>query len=399
LVLLALVLLLLIFSKYILPNVLSIFLSRYTLGDKINTLYSLDMPTKIRSSFLVGLIVGDNFNGNINDILCPNNIIYFGLLLFSLLALFRYRYTILIMINNQENYFYFNLINRLLLFRHIIFSSLILIYFLYSYINLNIEFKEMFKLFDLLFSKNFFIIDFVNDKLGLNIYFADETNETDRTHYVRNENEEYSEDNKDSDKNESNSSDSDPARKREVSPNTVIVDEIPEIIPDDIISESEFDSADDEDVSDYDDSDNNDASEEDGDNPEFSQKSEDVMKTKSYLNSLISHIKDSRDAINEAVKDIQINLSKNSEIENIYSDDNNKPKSLKRGREDDEMDVDIPSSKKIRFIDAEAKERYEEDMQIVIERTKTLEKYSKNYTTAKSKLRDLTGSIDSNDNT
>ena len=37
LVLLALVLLLLIFSKYILPNVLSIFLGRYTLGDKMNS--------------------------------------------------------------------------------------------------------------------------------------------------------------------------------------------------------------------------------------------------------------------------------------------------------------------------------------------------------------------------
>jgi len=256
----------------------------------------------------------------------------------------------------------------------------------------------MFKLFDLLFSKNFFIIDFVNDKLGFNIYFADETNETDRTHYVRNENEEYSEDNKESDKNENNSSDSDPAKKREESPNTVIVDQIPEKIPDDIISESEFDSADDEDVSDYDDSDNNDASEDDGDNPEFSQKSEDVMKTKSYLNSLISHIKDSKDAINEAVTDIHKNLSQNSQIEDIYSEDNNKPKSLKRAREDDEMDVDRPSSKKIRFIDADAKERYEEDMQIVVEKTKTLEKHSKNYIIAKSKLRDLTGSNDSNEN-
>jgi F0F1-type ATP synthase membrane subunit b/b' len=37
LVLLALVLLLLIFSKFILPNILSIFLSRHTLGDKMNS--------------------------------------------------------------------------------------------------------------------------------------------------------------------------------------------------------------------------------------------------------------------------------------------------------------------------------------------------------------------------
>src|ERR1700734_3130965 len=125
------------------------------------------------------------------------------------------------MIYKKENSFNFNLINRLFLVRHILFSSLILIYFLYSYINLNLEFKEMLKFLDILFSKNFFIIDFVNDKLGLNINFIDETNETDRTHYVRNENEEYSEDNKDSDKNEGNSSDSDPAKKRDVSPNTV----------------------------------------------------------------------------------------------------------------------------------------------------------------------------------
>lgn len=344
----------------------------------------------LRHSIFFGLIAEDNFNGNIKDILCHYNIILYAIIFFSLVVLFRYRYIIWIMIYNKENSFYINLLNRLFLLRHILFSSLILIYFLYSYINLNIEFKEMFKLFDLLLSKKFFIIDFVNDKLGLNIYFIDETNETDRTHYVRNENEEHSGDYKDSDNNNSNSSDSDPAKKRDVSPNTVMIDELPERIPDDIISESEFDSADDEDVSDYED-DNNEPNEKNGYNPEFSQKSEDIMKTKSYLNSCIANINDAKDAINEAIDDINRNISKNSHVDDNYSVDNNKPKSLKRAREDDEMDIDTPSSKKIRFNDPKDKERFEADMQIVNERKKKLDVFMADYRTSENRLEKLRG--------
>jgi len=58
---------------------------------------------------------------------------------------------------------------------------------MYSYINLNIDFKEMYKLFDLLFTKNTIFIDYVNNKLGLNIFFIDRSNNTNYASYGDND--------------------------------------------------------------------------------------------------------------------------------------------------------------------------------------------------------------------
>lgn len=172
------------FNKIIIIN--NLFNGIFYFVKSLKRINSKDLIIKcswLPFNFEINLEEKTNFS--ISNIIFNFNFIFILLIFFSFIALYRYRYFIWILINSREKNFsvnkfvFMNKLNGFYYLRYILFSSFFVLYFIYAYINLNIDFKEMYKLFDLLFSKNTMLIDYVNNKFGLNIYFMDNTDPLD----------------------------------------------------------------------------------------------------------------------------------------------------------------------------------------------------------------------------
>jgi hypothetical protein len=265
--------------------------------------------------------------------------------------------------------------------------------------NLNIDFKEIYKILELIFSREVMFMDYVNNKFGLDIYYIDNRN---NTSYATDENNDGTEDMQDVVHNNSSNNNNNNSHANENqennAPSPVVLSYIPRKI--DLHLSDTDDSADDEDV----DSDSSAGESKDkADNPEYSKKSKRLEEAKRAKNQTKDVLRDDVDGYNEAVGDARKNLRKNArvteEVDQVVV-----PNPLKRGREDS-PDNNVPDYvvenrrvKKARFRTDRAKYEFLNDMSIAEEKKrvafKTLERLEKDV----ERLKGLTKSEDSQDN-
>jgi hypothetical protein len=273
--------------------------------------------------------------------------------------------------NNKYSFKY--VLNRLFILRHLLFSSLFVFYFIYSYMNLNIDFKEIYKIFELIYSREIMFMDYLNNKFGLDIYYIDNTN---NTNYATNDNNDGTEDMQDVvnndgtenmqnvvNNNSSNNNDNNTQTNNNQvnnAPSPVILINEPTLIdPDRVVSASE-ESADDDDLGDS-------SSGDESDNPEFSKTSMLLQEAKAAKNDRKVVARDLIEEHNDAVIDAQNNLNRNGTL----SDGVQRvliPNPNKRSREegsddgaDDYILADRPI-KRARFRDEASKQEYLKDL-------------------------------------
>jgi hypothetical protein len=267
--------------------------------------------------------------------------------------------------------------------------------------NLNIDFKEIYKILELMFSREVMFMDYVNNKFGLDIYYIDNRN---NTNYATDDNNDGTEDMQDVVHNNSSNNNNNNSHANENqdnnAPSPVILNSIPRKI--ELNLSDTDDSADDEDV----DSDTDSSageSKDKADNPEYSKKSKRYEEAIRAKNQTKDVLRDDVDGYNEAVGDARKNLRKNARVI-VEVDQVAVPNPLKRGREDS-PDNNLPDYvienrpvRKARFRTYRAKYEFLNDLSIAEEKkkvaTKTLERLEKDV----ERLKGLTKSEDSQDN-
>jgi hypothetical protein len=277
--------------------------------------------------------------------------------------------------NNKYSFNY--ILNRFYILRHILFSSLFILYFIYTYLNLNIDFKGIYKIFELIFSREIMFMDYINNKFGLDIYYIDKTN---NTNYASNQNNDPTQNNQhavnnDSSNNNNNSSASN-ENGEDNAPSPVSIDNLPS--PINIVVSDEEDSACDDDLRDIESDETTDyesAHDSDSDtnnNPEYSKKARRLEEERMIKNSHKGELRDNLDGYHEAVADINNNVKKNATIITEVVETRVPKTTLKRGREDstemEEEKVETRVTKKARFHDHKSKQEYLNDLKIAEEK-------------------------------
>jgi hypothetical protein len=126
---------------------------------------------------------------NIINMIYNFNIISVLLIFFIFIILYRYYNNILTFLNEiKENfsvnkYIYIDMLNRSFILRYILFTSFFLFYFIYYYISLNVDIKEILKLFELLFTKDNMFIDYFKNIFSIDIYTIDPPKNIDYASY------------------------------------------------------------------------------------------------------------------------------------------------------------------------------------------------------------------------
>lgn len=322
------------------------------------------------------------------------NTIFILLVLFLVIVLYRSRYYLWILINIRNIY----LLNHFYYLRYVLLSSIFLLYFIYSYINLSIDFKEMYKLFDLLFSKNTMFIDYVNNKFGFNISFIDPS---DYINYVSNGNNDIG--------NQMNNPDS-PVnidklpRKVHLSEYTSCSendDDSEGIENDSDVSEEHSDASEDEEIQQhkakkvkYDTTEPVITEADLGPNPEFVESAHRFTKMKEKKNNIRYEMKDAVDGLNQSVDDMEKTL-KSAKIVNTENVDSTKihstlnkgsNSSLKRTY-DMINDTEMNNTKKEAYFPSkDIKNEFLSDLSEAKRHTNKLNNLVKDYDKVKSKL-------------
>jgi hypothetical protein len=220
-------------------------------------------------------------------------------------------------------------------------------------------------------------MDYVNNKFGLDIYYIDNTN---NTNYASNQNNDPTQNiqhavNNDSSNNNNNSSHSNENEENDA-PSPVSIDNLP--LPLDIVVSESEDSAFDDDLKDAPSDESSDyASEHDSDsdsnnNPEYSKRSRRLEEERMLKNSNKGDLRDNLDGYHEAVTDIHNNVNKNATIITEVEEVRVPKTTLKRGREDstdkEEEKIETRVTKKARFNDHKSKQEYLNDVKIAEEK-------------------------------
>lgn len=303
---------------------------------------------------------------------------------------------------------FINLLNRYSYLRYILFSSFFLFYFIYSYINMNIDFKEMYKLFELLFTKNTMLMDHLNSLLGFDLFSIDRSN---NTLYCGEEG---------SQPNSPKSIHNDTTDHIDNQDNVVKLEKLPqkvklsdytsitededdsEGIEEDIKLNTEYKDSDDEILDEQRRAkkaklENSDPKMAEDFDPEFSETSHILSKLKERKNGYRENMKDHVDGYNDTVEDVEKSLKSAkvvekektdySKINNILNDDSKK--TLKRTRDmvdnaDEGYTADI--EKEAHFPNKESKDDFLSNLSRATKHKNKLDKVSKNYNKVKSQI-------------